>query len=409
MAFFVAFIKALYNKLRSNKLHSNLSKKTFSKTFKISLITCSFFSCTVSENDTPIKEFTFLQQGKNTIKKPITNFISLKRLLRQERFNTKEIEKLTRDLSSTLSTAEWYDQKARIEIAFADSTGGKYITKAAFYGMGKSIKLNYETAFGNKIESKTNKNNLVVMKGLINSSLERMILNHQDIPFTLRKKVLRFAQEANFTGRSGDRFYCLYDPKDFTILSMVIANDTKKNTAIAFTSKNGNKLFNLDGTALRGEKIMFKRPVNGVVSSKFGMRMHPILKIYRFHYGVDLAPPRGTPIIAAADGVVLLAGRNGAYGNCVKIQHSNNIITLYGHMQSFANDIKIGQHVKAGQVIGRVGSTGLSSGPHLHYEIWKNHVKVDPLKFSAENKQKLRGDELAMFANYAKRLIKYFS
>jgi murein DD-endopeptidase MepM/ murein hydrolase activator NlpD len=120
----------------------------------------------------------------------------------------------------------------------------------------------------------------------------------------------------------------------------------------------------------------FVMPVSGHITSGFGYRMHPILKYRRMHTGVDIAAPSGTPIHAAASGVVFSAGRRGGYGNCIVLIHGSSIATLYGHCSSLA--VSAGQEVKKGQVIGYVGSTGLSTGPHLHFEKRINGNPVSP-------------------------------
>ena len=121
----------------------------------------------------------------------------------------------------------------------------------------------------------------------------------------------------------------------------------------------------------------FIRPVSGRVSSGFGMRMHPILRRARMHTGLDMAAASGTPIHAAAGGVVIFAGRFGGYGNCAMIDHGGGTVTLYGHCSSLG--CAVGEKVQQGQVIAYVGSTGLSTGPHLHFEVRKNGVPVSPL------------------------------
>ncbi len=123
----------------------------------------------------------------------------------------------------------------------------------------------------------------------------------------------------------------------------------------------------------------FVRPVPGPITSGFGMRMHPILHYRRMHTGVDMRASYGTPIKAAAAGMVVYAGWRGGYGKCVIIDHGSGIATLYAHMSRIS--VRRGQVVKAGQIIGRVGSTGLSTGPHLHFEVRKFGRPVDPLSF----------------------------
>ncbi|GGB28696.1 peptidase M24 [Sphingomonas metalli] len=136
-------------------------------------------------------------------------------------------------------------------------------------------------------------------------------------------------------------------------------------------------------------------PVAGRVTSNFGMRMHPLLGFLRMHKGMDIAAPYGTPILAARDGTVASAGRNAGYGNFVKLNHPGGLASGYGHMSRIA--VRGGQQVRQGQVIGYVGSTGLSTGPHLHWEVWKNGQSVNPRSISFASVARLSGGNLAAF------------
>lgn len=120
------------------------------------------------------------------------------------------------------------------------------------------------------------------------------------------------------------------------------------------------------------------KPVNGNITSGFGWRMHPIFKITKFHTGIDIEAPEGTPIVAVADGEVIFSDWWGGYGKVVIIDHGSGVATLYGHCSNLL--VSVGQHVKAGKVIATVGSTGISTGPHLHFEIRKNGVPINPLQ-----------------------------
>jgi murein DD-endopeptidase MepM/ murein hydrolase activator NlpD len=226
--------------------------------------------------------------------------------------------------------------------------------------------------------------------GVINSSLSqsaaRAGLSHSltmDMASVFGYDV-DFAQDI----RQGDEFDVIYEQKvvngkavgNGPILSARFTNRGKTYTAVRYTNKQGNSsYYTADGNSMR--KAFIRTPVDFArISSKFSMgRKHQILNKIRAHKGVDYAAPRGTPIKAAGDGKVLLAGRRGGYGNTVIIQHGNTYRTLYGHMQGFAKGVKTGGTVKQGQVIGYIGTTGLSTGPHLHYEFQVNGVHVDPL------------------------------
>jgi murein DD-endopeptidase MepM/ murein hydrolase activator NlpD len=141
-------------------------------------------------------------------------------------------------------------------------------------------------------------------------------------------------------------------------------------------------------------------PVAGHITSTFGLRRHPLLGFTRMHKGLDIGAPYGSPIHAAMGGVVAFAGRNAGYGNFVKLAHGGGIGTGYGHMSRIA--VHTGTRVSAGQVIGYVGSTGLSTGPHLHWEVWKNGVAVNPRSMSFSSMAQLTGEALRAFkARYA--------
>jgi murein DD-endopeptidase MepM/ murein hydrolase activator NlpD len=193
-----------------------------------------------------------------------------------------------------------------------------------------------------------------------------------------------FAQDI----RKGDEFDVIYEQKVVNgktvgtgnILSARFTNRGKTYTAVRYTSKQGNtNYYTADGNSMR--KAFIRTPVEFArISSLFSAgRKHPILNKIRAHQGIDYAAPRGTPIKATGDGKVILAGRRGGYGNTVIIQHGETYRTLYGHMQGFAKGIQAGTNVKQGQVIGYIGTTGLSTGPHVHYEFQVNGVHVDPL------------------------------
>ena len=154
--------------------------------------------------------------------------------------------------------------------------------------------------------------------------------------------------------------------------------------------------FDEQGRGTRG--LLLATPVERArVSSPFGMRRHPILGFDRMHQGVDFAAAWGSPVAAGGDGVVVEAGRNGGYGNWVKVRHTGGWETGYAHLAGYGPGVRPGRRVMQGQVIGYVGSTGSSTGPHLHYEVWKNGVRLDPRAAGAPQGAPLNGRALELF------------
>ena len=160
--------------------------------------------------------------------------------------------------------------------------------------------------------------------------------------------------------------------------------------------KNKVDYFDENGKSMR--KTLMKTPINGArLSSSFGKRKHPILGFTKMHTGTDFAAPTGTPILASGDGVVTRAQWCGGGGNCVKIKHNRVYQTVYAHMSKFGRGIKKGTRVKQGQIIGYVGSTGLSTGPHLHYEVIENGRKINSQKLKLPSGKILKGDQRKIF------------
>jgi murein DD-endopeptidase MepM/ murein hydrolase activator NlpD len=147
----------------------------------------------------------------------------------------------------------------------------------------------------------------------------------------------------------------------------------------------------------------FRMPVQGRMTSPFGYRVHPILRYRRLHTGIDFGAAYGTPIVAAAAGQVSSAGWDGGYGRAVRITHGGGLLTLYGHMSRLA--VSPGQSVAAGQVIGYVGSTGMSTGPHLHYELHRNGQRINPASFSFTSRPQLSGGDLEAFRSRMRGLL----
>ena len=163
-----------------------------------------------------------------------------------------------------------------------------------------------------------------------------------------------------------------------------------------FKNKNGTGHYDENGKSII--KTLMKTPINGArLSSPFGMRKHPIDGFNKMHKGTDFAAPMGTPILASGDGIIIKSGWCGGGGNCVKIKHNSTYQTVYAHMSKFANGVKKGMRVKQGQVIGFVGSTGKSTGPHLHYEVIVNGKHVNSRTLKLPSGKILKGKERLEF------------
>ena len=153
------------------------------------------------------------------------------------------------------------------------------------------------------------------------------------------------------------------------------------------------------------KRALMRTPVEGArVTSTFGMREHPVLGYTRMHKGVDFGVPVGTPVYASGDGTVEAVGLHDGYGFYLRIAHSGTLATAYGHLSAYPPDIKIGSHVRQGQVVAFSGNTGISTGPHLHYEILVNGQQVNPLEYKAEGGFALQGETLAAFVRVRDRI-----
>jgi murein DD-endopeptidase MepM/ murein hydrolase activator NlpD len=181
--------------------------------------------------------------------------------------------------------------------------------------------------------------------------------------------------------------------------------DGKTKTLYRYTTADGQTDY-FDEQGRSAQKSLLKTPVSGArLTSGFGMRRHPLLGYSKMHTGVDFGVPHGTPIRAAGSGTVQIAGRHGAYGITVEIKHTKSYETLYAHMSKLAAGIRAGSKVNQGQIIGYVGSTGRSTGPHLHYEVRVNDRPVNPTRVKAAGGKQLSGKELKKFAQSKQRIL----
>lgn len=206
-----------------------------------------------------------------------------------------------------------------------------------------------------------------------------------------------YETEDGYVAKTGDLRY-----------AKLIVGGTEK-TIYRFKMANGKvDYFGPDGTSIK--KTLMKTPIDGArMSSGFGMRKHPVLGYNKMHKGVDFAAPRGTPIYAAGDGVIEKAGRNGGYGNYIRIRHNGTLKTAYAHLNKIKSGISPGKHVKQGQVVGYVGTTGRSTGPHLHYEVLVNSKQVNPRSVNLPIGEELVGTDLANFKALMKNVDREYA
>lgn len=258
-----------------------------------------------------------------------------------------------------------------------------------------------------KVEKKL-KHETVVIKGTINISLYVDALRAGASPKMLYEMIKAFSYDVDFQRdiHPGTEFTLVYDayrdqdsglerPGDLSYAQLVL--DDKPYDIYRFQPKGGIPgYYTAKGEGIK--KALLKTPIDGArLTSGFGNRRHPIKGYTKMHKGVDFGAPRGTPIMAAGEGVVERAGRHGGYGNYVCIRHSGATKTAYAHLSKYGKGIRPGQKVKQGQIIGYVGCTGLATGPHLHFEVIQNGKHVNPQKITQLPSSKLGGKALKAF------------
>jgi len=205
--------------------------------------------------------------------------------------------------------------------------------------------------------------------------------------------------------RKNDSFQIMYEifeddeGKIFETGNIIFANlklRGKNNSLYYYNKKDYVGHYDSSGRSI--QKALMKTPINGArLSSKFGMRKHPIDGFNKMHRGTDFAAPKGTPVMASGNGIIVRARWCGGGGNCIKIKHNSVYSTIYAHLSKFANGIKNGVRVKQGQIIGYVGSTGKSTGPHLHYEVVENGKKINSQKLKLPSGKVLKAENRKLF------------
>lgn len=278
-----------------------------------------------------------------------------------------------------------------------------------------TVKRTEKDAFESVLEEKEVKKVVMAQKAAIKNSLYGSAAQ-AGIPKGIVSDAIKiYSQNVDFQRdlQSGDTLEVMYEThqtedgyiaKTGDVLYAQLTLSGRKIPLYRYESADGVvDYYGRDGQSMK--KTLMKTPIDGArVSSGYGMRRHPVLGYSKMHKGMDFAAPTGTPIYAAGDGVVQRAGRFGAYGNYVRIRHRNDLDTAYAHMSKIASSVKPGTRVRQGQVIGYVGSTGRSTGPHLHYEILVAGRQVNPKAVNLPVGQALAGADLKRFKSVVGQL-----
>ena len=370
--FFVAYAFAL-NKIKS---HKKLKENNFNSFLKSNeFINIKEF---IFENiKSPYKEYNYTVENNDTLEK----------VLKKYNIDSTEINSLISEIIKKKLTN--ISPGAPIQIVTKEEKGIKKII-SLFYSIDAltsvEVKRNKDVYDVSKIVLKLNKKE-IVLSNTIKNNLYSSAIEVGIEPNIIVEFANMFGFEVDFQRdiRTGDTFEIYYEQyvDDENVVrntgkiiyaSMFVNN--KELVLYNFQYNNKTGYYDVDGQSVI--KTLMKTPINGArLSSSFGLRKHPILGYNKLHQGTDFAARTGTPIMASGSGIITRAQKYKGYGNYVSIKHNSTFVTAYGHMSKFGRNIKAGIRVTQGQIIGYVGSTGLSTGPHLHYEVIKNGKRVN--------------------------------
>ena len=388
--FFFIFSNLIDKKNEENK--SNLTELTNSS---------EFFNLTnyfISKINSPYEEVNYVIKNNDSIEKILKNY-TIKR---------DDIKKISKTLKEKKLSNIYSGRKLSL------------IYKKLEDGSNTVINLLYPASNTSSIEIRKAQDNFivkenilqlykkeVVVRNIIKNNLYSSAINVGVEPNIIVEFARIYGFEVDFQRdiRVGDWFEILYEKFEDDnnkvrdtgkiIYASMFVNGQEINL-YNFKDKNDEEYYNIKGKSIT--KSLMKTPINGArLSSSFGMRKHPILGYNKMHRGTDFAAPSGTPIMASGSGTVTRARWCGGGGNCVKIKHNSTYETIYAHMKNFAKGIKEGRKVRQGQVIGYVGSTGMSTGPHLHYEVVVNGKKVNSQRLKLPSGKILKGDVREQF------------
>ena len=379
----------------------NLNKNNKNKTYN-NFIDNIFFKKTLNhivEN---------LDPKYKKIKHKIKSGETFDKILEEYSIEKKEINKIKNSLKKKINLNQ-LNTKQIIQFSL-DKTNNKINEFSFQISNTQKINLKRNTVndkFNEEIVSVKLNKQIFYKENIILQSLYKSAIN-ENIPANI---IVEFARIYGFQVdfqrdiRKQDKFQIMYelysnDKNEIIETGEILFSNLKlsgQDNALYYFDKEGSEgHYDKNGKSVK--KALMKTPINGArLSSPFGMRKHPIDGFNKMHRGTDFAAPMGTPIMASGDGIIKKAGWCGGGGNCVKIKHNSTYQTVYAHMSKFARGIKSGVRVKQGQTIGYVGSTGKSTGPHLHYEVIVNGKKVNSQKLKLPSGKILKGKERKLF------------
>ena len=388
----IFFVSSNLIKKKNNEDENNLKEITKND---------EFFNLTnflVSKINSPYEEISYVIKNNDTVEK----------ILKQFKIQNNDIREISVQLKNRKLTNIYSGRKLSLIIKKLEN-GSRTVVNFVYpinnttsVAIRKS-KNNFEIIENilqlNKVE--------VVAKNIIKNNLYSSAVEAGVEPNIIVEFARIFGFEVDFQRdiRQGDWFEILYEKFEDDnnkvrdtgkiIYASMYVNGEEINL-YNFKFKNVEDFYDIKGKSIT--KSLMKTPINGArLSSSFGMRKHPILGYNKMHRGTDFAAPSGTPIMASGSGTITRARWCGGGGNCIKIKHNSTYETIYAHMKAFARGMKEGRKVKQGQIIGYVGSTGLSTGPHLHYEVLVNGKKVNSQRLKLPSGKILSGEERKQF------------
>ena len=352
----------------------------------------------ISKINSPYQEINYIIKNNDTVEK----------ILKKFKIREKDIQNIALQLKKKKLSNIYSGRKLSL------------ILKKLENGNNTVVNLIYPISNTSSLEIRKSQNNFivkenilqlykkeVVVKNIIKNNLYNAAVETGVEPNIIIEFARVFGFEVDFQRdiRKGDWFEIFYEKFEDEnnrvrdtgkiIYASMYVNGEEINL-YNFKYNNEEEYYDIKGKSIT--KSLMKTPINGArLSSSYGMRKHPILGYNKMHRGTDFAAPSGTPIMASGSGTVTRARWCGGGGNCVKIKHNSTYETVYAHMKAFAKGVREGKKVKQGQIIGYVGSTGLSTGPHLHYEVIVNGKKVNSQRLKLPSGKTLKGEERQQF------------